>query len=75
MKAIEFESKVQDGIIKIPENYRGWYGKTVKVILLAEEKDPPRKSKDAFEKLYEFFDQFQEDIARIGFDRDELHER
>jgi hypothetical protein len=37
MQAIEFTSKIQDCIIPIPEHYKDWFKKPVKIILLAME--------------------------------------
>ncbi len=37
MQAIEFNSSANQGIIKIPENYKDWYGSTIQVILLRPE--------------------------------------
>ena len=36
MQAIEFESLVDDGVIRIPDEYKGQVGKQVKVIVLSE---------------------------------------
>lgn len=36
MYAIEFQSKVKDGVIEIPERYRGQIGRQVRVIVLTE---------------------------------------
>lgn len=37
MQAIEFTTKIQDGMIPIPEYYKDWFKKPVKIILLAQE--------------------------------------
>jgi len=42
MQAIEFQTKVKDGTIEIPERYHGQLGKQVRVILLSEERSPRR---------------------------------
>ena len=34
MQAVEFVSKAHDGVVDLPREYRGWNGKTVRVILL-----------------------------------------
>ena len=37
MQAIEFTSKIQDGMMSIPEHYKDWFKKPVRIILLAIE--------------------------------------
>lgn len=37
MYAIEFQTRIKDGVIEIPEEYRDRFRQIVKVILLAEE--------------------------------------
>ncbi|KHD06876.1 hypothetical protein PN36_12820 [Candidatus Thiomargarita nelsonii] len=37
MQAIEFTCESHDGVIKIPEQYKDWFNKSVKVILLWQE--------------------------------------
>jgi hypothetical protein len=45
MVAIEFQAVIHNGVIKIPENYRQWREKPVKVVLLAADEVPsPRRS-------------------------------
>lgn len=39
MYAIEFKTKIKDGIIKIPKKYRRSLKENVKVIVLTEEKE------------------------------------
>jgi len=36
MQAIEFTYESHDGVIKIPEQYKDWFKKSVKVILLEQ---------------------------------------
>jgi hypothetical protein len=47
MPTITFDTHANDGIIQIPETFKEWYGKTLKVMLLSEETaipvtSPPR---------------------------------
>jgi len=49
MYAIEFKTKIQNGIIKIPKKYRINLKENVKVIVLAEEKK--KKTYDIIEHL------------------------
>jgi hypothetical protein len=38
MQAIEFETQLKDGMVQLPPSYQHWQdGKTIKVILLAED--------------------------------------
>ena len=37
MQAIEFTYESHDGMIKIPEHYKDWIKKPIKVILLAQD--------------------------------------
>ena len=43
MQAIEFTYESDDGMIKVPEQYKNWIKKSVKVILLWQE--PPHSEK------------------------------
>ena len=38
MYRVEFVAKIRDGIIRVPDEYRGRFTDTVRVILLPEEK-------------------------------------
>jgi hypothetical protein len=58
MQAIEFESDTQDGMIKIPETYRPWFGKTCKVILLTEDPINPPNLAEAFYLLTSLSEDF-----------------
>jgi len=37
MLAVEFQTVIHDGMIKLPENYANWQEKSVKVLLLTVE--------------------------------------
>ncbi len=37
MQTITFDTHANNGIIQIPETFKEWYGKTLKVMLLYEE--------------------------------------
>jgi len=39
MEAIEFRTKIKNGTIKIPKKYKQKIGNTVKVIIIAEQKE------------------------------------
>ncbi len=71
MQAIEFETFSEDGIIKIPDKYRSFISKPLKVILLRV--DEPEKTGP--DKIDEFFDGININLSRFNFDRDEANER
>ena len=48
MYAVEFHTTIDNGVIKIPVEYQGKFGKGVRVILLAEDKD---SAEDYIDKL------------------------
>jgi len=48
MEAIEFKAKIKNGIIRIPDKFRQKTGKTVKVIILSEQKT---RQTDIIDKL------------------------
>lgn len=48
MEAIEFKSKIKNGIIRIPEKYKQKIGNTVKVIVITEKMT---KQPDIIDKL------------------------
>lgn len=41
MNTIEFETKIHNGVVEIPTQYRAWQNKTVRVILLDTEESAP----------------------------------
>ena len=58
MQAIEFETKIENGVIKIPENYKINLDKEIKVIILYDEfidtlkeKNPVKKNKTLFDVI------------------------
>jgi hypothetical protein len=71
MQAIEFETVSKDGVIKIPDKYRDFISKPIKVILLRT--DEPEKIRP--DTIDEFFDRINIDLSAYKFDRDEAHER
>ncbi len=69
MEAIEFKSKIKNGIIRIPEKYKQKTGNTVKVIIISEK---ITRQSDIIDKLLEnpikskYF---------LPFSREEIYER
>lgn len=63
MKAIEFESQIHEGIIKLPDCLPEWFEQSVKVILLAE--DIPSQKQDA-SNLFHLFTSLSEDFMENG---------
>jgi len=85
MQAIEFTSELHDGMIPIPECYKNWFKKPVKVILLAmdslhqklDSTQPPELTEEmrvaAAAKWYELGKISQEKAAEIaGLNREEF---
>ena len=71
MQAIEFNSYVNEGNIKIPANYQDWYGAKIKVILLRESTStsqmktssrPIGLAKDKFKVPPQFFEELPEEL-------------
>ena len=73
MQAIEFEADTENGIVRIPETYKNWYNRNIKVILLYEAQ--AKKASDASDKqeLMNFFNRFDADLSGYRFDRDEAN--
>jgi len=69
MEAIEFKSKIKNGIIRIPEKYKQKTGTTVKVIVITEEK---AKQSDIIDKLLATPVKLKKFSP---FSREEIHER
>jgi hypothetical protein len=62
MQAIEFTTQAHEGVIKIPEAYRTWFEKPLKVILLAEEDTETIPDlTEAFHLLTNLSDDFMKD--------------
>jgi hypothetical protein len=70
MQAVEFETRVENGFIPIPYQYRDTFSDKVKVIILAEEKtfEEPIKQK---KKIYSI----GIDMTGYKFDREEANAR
>ena len=75
MQAVEFEASPTGGIIRIPDNYKGWYDKRIKVILLRKTESELTDTDHGKESLTCFFDQFSADLSDYNFNRDEANER
>ena len=74
MQAIEFTYESSEGVISIPKQYKDWFRKSFKVILLAAESTPLTSSQDSIE-VKSFFENIQIDLSRYRFNRDEANER
>jgi len=76
MQAIEFTYESCNGVISIPKQYKDWFKKSFKVILLATESTPITSSQDSInEEVKSFFENIQIDLSRYRFNRDEANER
>ncbi len=60
MQAIEFESVLHNGQLKIPKRHKSWEGRHVKVILLTNELPIEQKADTVFKLLSELSDDFME---------------
>ena len=69
MYAIEFKSKIKNGVIEIPREYRNKLKETVKVILLAEEKEA------AFNTIDKLLDSPLKVENFVPLTREEIYER
>lgn len=70
MQAIEFKTKIKNGMIRIPEKYRNSLNKNVKVILLLEENET--RSSDIIDRLMDSPMKIQ-DFQPMN--RDEIYDR
>ena len=75
MQAIEFTTASHNGIITIPQDYKDWLSKSVRVILLSRvEVETSRQVTDQA-ALRRFFDQFTADLTDYRFDREDANAR
>jgi len=79
MPTITFDTHANDGIIQIPETFKEWYGKTIKVMLLSEETAMPVTSASwSVPQEVDYFNLMKElSYAQPGrhWSREELNER
>jgi hypothetical protein len=75
MKVIEFTTASQNGVIRIPQDYKDWFSRSVRVILLSETESEIRAQEADKTELRRFFDQFNADLTGYHFDRDEANAR
>ncbi len=77
MQAIELTYESCEGMISIPKQYKDWFRKSFKVILLVDkESTPPTSSQDSInEEVKSFFENIQFDLSQYRFNRDEANER
>jgi len=68
MYSVEFKTKSENGIIKIPEEYGELNSKNLKVVLILEETD----KKDEVDI---FFSKYNIDLSAFKFNREEANER
>ena len=71
MQAVEFETKVENGVIPIPSQYRDTFSDDVRVIVLKEEKASQEPAKQKKKKLY----YIGIDMTGYKFNREEANER
>ncbi len=68
MQAIEFTTKVEDGVIKVPQKYLSQTQDTVRVIILLEQSESTAETK-------KFHSGVELDTKGFKFDRDEANKR
>ena len=71
MQAVEFETQIEGGIIKVPSKYLQKSKGSVKVILLYEEKN----QEQSVEQNTSIFDQVHLKTQGFRFNREEANER
>jgi len=71
VQAVEFETKVENGVIPIPYQYRDTFSDNVRVIVLTGEKASQKPVKQKKKKLY----YIGIDMTGYKFDREEANER
>ena len=75
MQAIEFQTKIKNGMIEIPQMYRRQVSKRVRVIILSEERSEINDSAntESFEKRpLAASDLLQSELVGIWADREEI---
>lgn len=75
MQTIQFESDTRDGVVKLPEKYKEWHNKNVKVILVRESETNANINAVKEHALKEFFKRFNAVLGVYRFDRNEANER
>ncbi|OQA20369.1 MAG: hypothetical protein BWY64_00203 [bacterium ADurb.Bin363] len=68
--SVEFNTKPENGFIKIPEEYNKLNLKNLKVILIID--DEKNEEKDEIDK---FFENYNFDLSSFKFNREEANER
>ena len=71
MQAIEFESYVENGVIKIPLQYQNTIARSVRVIVFPRESHNGPKDTEKKKKLYSL----AVNMSGFCFDRNEINER
>jgi len=71
MQAVEFETKIENGVIPIPYQYRDTFSDDVRVIVLTNEKPSQEPVKQKKKKLH----YIGIDMTGYKFNREEANER
>ena len=75
MQAYEFYAKLENGIIRVPEQYKNKIKSTIKVILLEEEILPLNEKETAIHKRTDLLSPISIDTRGWKFDKEEANER
>lgn len=78
MKAIEFETEIHAGMIKLPEILTDWFEIPARVILLGDDAEPlptVAQTEQVKTDVRAFFKSVQIDLSGYHFNRDEANDR
>ena len=80
MQAVEFEANIENGIVRIPEEYKDLQEKKrVRFVVMYDDDLLKRKySREEMQRMDSvdmIFDKYSIDMSKIRFDREEIHER
>jgi len=81
MYAVEFETTIENGTVRIPKNIENYHQiKTAKFIMMYDSSDIvkvdfDREKAQRLESVDMIFDKYSFDMSKFKFDRDEANER
>ncbi len=80
MQVVEFQAAIENGIVRIPEEYKDLQEKKrVRFVVMYDDDLLKRKySREEMQRMDSvdmIFDKYSIDMSKIRFDREEIHER
>ena len=80
MQAVEFEAAIENGIVRIPEEYKDLQEKKdVRFVVMYDndllKRKYNREEMHRMDSVDMIFDKYSIDMSKIEFDREEIHER